>query len=342
MNGESAVARDKLALKTNVGLVEYDDDSHSDSETQASSSKMASGTNDKSFKSSSNSPLGARKPQKSQVIIRRPAMPKAQPRAHLSSDIEAQKPSEDSSSGSPMVVDTIPLPHSNSEPGLDELSQIRSMLLPPPIPGVDDWGIPPASTSPPDPAIAAKLAQFNALKTDSSNPKHFNDSLMSNRSFRNPHLYAKLVEFVAVDERVTNFPRNVWVPDDFQPDWYADRIGTLRLLSKYRIRIHAVLLINIFITSISHHLHHTLTPARTSTPAPKADYQRAHSDQAAASQSSGKRSQINFTSSSSSAKAKEREREKAAGLGSAVGRKSRFQPYYFEPGNAAGAKKDRR
>lgn len=48
---------------------------------------------------------------------------------------------------------------------------------------------------------------------------------MSNRSFRNPHLYAKLVEFVDVDERVTNFPRNIWDPEDVQDEWFADKIG---------------------------------------------------------------------------------------------------------------------
>lgn len=40
--------------------------------------------------------------------------------------------------------------------------------------------------------------------------KHFNTSLMSNKSFRNPHLYAKLVEFVDVNEKGTNFPKDVW------------------------------------------------------------------------------------------------------------------------------------
>lgn len=49
------------------------------------------------------------------------------------------------------------------------------------------------------------LNKFHTLKRDPHNPKHFNDSLMSNRSFRNPHLYAKLVEFVDVDERASNF-----------------------------------------------------------------------------------------------------------------------------------------
>jgi hypothetical protein len=49
---------------------------------------------------------------------------------------------------------------------------------------------------------------------------------MSNRSFRNPHLYAKLVEFVDVDERTTNFPRDIWDPNDVREEWFADRIGT--------------------------------------------------------------------------------------------------------------------
>ena len=53
----------------------------------------------------------------------------------------------------------------------------------------------------------AKLAKFHDLKR-APNPTHFNDSLMSNRAFRNPHLYAKLVSFVDVDECATNF--QVW------------------------------------------------------------------------------------------------------------------------------------
>lgn len=65
------------------------------------------------------------------------------------------------------------------------------------------------------------------LKRDPDNPKHFNDSLMSNRSFRNPHLYMRLVEFVDVDERATNFPKDLWDPVDVREEWYADRIGEL-------------------------------------------------------------------------------------------------------------------
>lgn len=56
---------------------------------------------------------------------------------------------------------------------------------------------------------------------------------MSNRSFRNPHLYAKLVEFVDVDERATNFPRDLWNPNDAQEEWFADNIGML--LTYYQV-----------------------------------------------------------------------------------------------------------
>ncbi|KAF9011521.1 hypothetical protein BDZ89DRAFT_1077706 [Hymenopellis radicata] len=51
--------------------------------------------------------------------------------------------------------------------------------------------------------MQAKLAQFHALENDPDNPRHFSDSLMVNRSFQNPHLYTKLVEFVDVDERAS-------------------------------------------------------------------------------------------------------------------------------------------
>lgn len=76
-------------------------------------------------------------------------------------------------------------------------------------------------------SVKAKVAQFLALKRDPVNPRHFNDSLMSNRSFRNPHLYATLVDFVDVDERTSNFPTGIWKPNDVEPGWFADQIGTM-------------------------------------------------------------------------------------------------------------------
>jgi hypothetical protein len=72
--------------------------------------------------------------------------------------------------------------------------------------------------------------QFRAYKAHPTQPKHFNDSLMANRSFRNPHLYAKLVEFVDVDESATNFPKDLWDPWDVKEEWYADKIGIFLLM----------------------------------------------------------------------------------------------------------------
>ena len=48
---------------------------------------------------------------------------------------------------------------------------------------------------------------------------------MSNRSFRNPHLYAQLVDFIDVNERASNFPKDIWDPNDVQEDWFADHLG---------------------------------------------------------------------------------------------------------------------
>ena len=80
--------------------------------------------------------------------------------------------------------------------------------------------------------LQAKLMNFHALKNDPNEPKHFNDSLMMNRSFRNPHLYAKLVEFVDVDEKGTNFPQDVWDPSEMGVEWFADKIGEMKILCR--------------------------------------------------------------------------------------------------------------
>ena len=63
---------------------------------------------------------------------------------------------------------------------------------------------------------------------------------MSNRSFRNPHLYTKLVEFVDVDERTTNFPKDIWDPANVQRDWFADQIGKLTTPSIPSVLVHAI------------------------------------------------------------------------------------------------------
>ncbi|KAG1747429.1 HCNGP-like protein-domain-containing protein [Suillus lakei] len=219
------------------GLHAYGDDSQSDSEEKvASSSKTSVGiylNNDKALKSVSNSSSDANPARllpKSQVIIRRPAPQRGHPRAHVSDEVVGSSESLRTFSPASMsdAFRNTEQVETGSPEEADEISHLRQLLRPPPIPGVVDWGISPAPLSPYDPAIQTKLAQFHALKQDSEHPKHFNDSLMSNRSFRNPHLYAKLVEFVDVDERTTNFPKDKWDPDDMRPEWFADSIAALQ------------------------------------------------------------------------------------------------------------------
>ena len=97
---------------------------------------------------------------------------------------------------------------------------------------------------------------------------------MSNRSFRNPHLYAKLVEFVDVNERETNFPKELWDPYqiiDGKHGWDAEKIGML-------------------IKKLS--LYTSLTTAA-------AAYQKSRSEQQAQTQTFGKRTHLDFTSGSS-------------------------------------------
>ncbi|KAF8504426.1 HCNGP-like protein-domain-containing protein [Russula emetica] len=212
------------------GLVPYDgDDSQSDSEAtydiKARSTAVSENDNESALKFGNDPLTEARRPapsSKSQIIIRRPVHSKPHPRSRLADDTETPSPpatQAEASSSSTHSEDR------SSDLSSNELTKIRELLRPPPIPGVVDWGIPAASTEPCDPAIEAKLTQFHALKRDPDQPKHFNDSLMSNRSFRNPHLYAKLVEFVDVDERATNFPKEIWDPHDVQEDWLADKIA---------------------------------------------------------------------------------------------------------------------
>ena len=96
---------------------------------------------------------------KAQVIIRRPPIAhKNQIRAHISDDIVQDDQSQIAgpSSREPDVsMDTSPSSEHAvpSDKFQDELSRIRALLHPPAILGVEDWGIPPESSEPCDPAL---------------------------------------------------------------------------------------------------------------------------------------------------------------------------------------------
>src|SRR3954471_15701164 len=69
--------------------------------------------------------------------------------------------------------------------------------------------------------MQAKVDQFHALRADGT---HFNIHLYKSKAFRNPHIYAKLVEFVDLDEIGSNFPKETFDPHGFPPETYADEL----------------------------------------------------------------------------------------------------------------------
>ncbi|KAF8518387.1 HCNGP-like protein-domain-containing protein [Hysterangium stoloniferum] len=149
-------------------------------------------------------------------VVRRPAQVEGHhDRAHSPAGVAGP---------SSLSHDTNTSPHPSASNPEDELTRIRACLRPPPIPGVEDWGIPPATAEPCDPELEASRLRFHLIRLGNP-PKHFNDSLMSNRSFRNPHLYAKLVEFVDVDEKCSNMPKGCWDMDELD-GWDAKKIAT--------------------------------------------------------------------------------------------------------------------
>ena len=110
---------------------------------------------------------------KAQVIIRRPAIAhKSQIRAHIFDDIVQEEDQSQVAGPSTRETDSSMdmSPSSSRTAGRpdefqDELSRIRQLLHPPPISGVDDWGIPPESSEPCDSAlyVCYLIQPFNIL-----------------------------------------------------------------------------------------------------------------------------------------------------------------------------------
>lgn len=102
------------------------------------------------------------------IVIRRPAHPKPHARAHISASEDLDAPSTVQSSrvfatpsaqaGSSATTSDAGHPMDRDRPApSDELIRIRQLLRPPEIVATADWGIPPASTEPCDPAIEVCL-----------------------------------------------------------------------------------------------------------------------------------------------------------------------------------------
>jgi hypothetical protein len=120
-----------------------------------------------------------------------------------------------SSKGEPSVRDKA------TNPARDGDREILRWLAPPPKvervytdhPGpssstvVEDseWGLGVESrpSEPVEEALLAKLSNFHKLKNEQG--IHFNQSLAKNRSFRNPHIFDKLVQWVGVEETASGY-----------------------------------------------------------------------------------------------------------------------------------------
>lgn len=58
--------------------------------------------------------------------------------------------------------------------------------------------------------LETKLRRFHVLKA-AEPPTHYNESLLRNRSFRNPHIHDRLVSFVGINERLWGRESTAWL-----------------------------------------------------------------------------------------------------------------------------------
>ncbi|KAK3842031.1 MAG: HCNGP-like protein-domain-containing protein [Linnemannia gamsii] len=101
---------------------------------------------------------------------------------------------------------------------------MRVLLRPKPIPGIENFGIPPSPESEVNPDVQAKIEHFYTVKR--TRGMHFNESLMKNKNFRNPRIYQTLVEAAGLNEIGTNFPKSEFFDiEGYGPASYATGIA---------------------------------------------------------------------------------------------------------------------
>lgn len=84
------------------------------------------------------------------------------------------------------------------------ISPVPAAFYPPRGPdGSTEWGLGQEVAHGADEQLTAKLAHLHRLKQQGN---HFNLALARNRSFHNPHIYAKLVKWADLDETRSNYP----------------------------------------------------------------------------------------------------------------------------------------
>ncbi|KAJ1954545.1 hypothetical protein IWQ62_005734 [Dispira parvispora] len=133
-------------------------------------------------------------------------------------ELESTIPQESPQSRSPPTV-TPPTEDINAGQATDHWS---AHFRPPPLPGKVDWGIPPEPTEECDPEVQTKFSQWHELMQQGAS---FNAQLLHNKKYRNPHIYAKLIEFLDLDETGSNFPTSFFDPKAFTRQAYADELA---------------------------------------------------------------------------------------------------------------------
>ncbi|GAA5944902.1 uncharacterized protein JCM15063_001985 [Sporobolomyces koalae] len=141
------------------------------------------------------------------------------PKPSTPSASSSRKPNERSASPPPFTRQETRSPRSPSRTRESAGVDLTSL---------SQFGIPPVPTGDCNPAVQAKLSNFEQLRR--SRGLHFNDSLSSSKAFRNPRIYTKLVEFMDVDETGTGFDRAVWDRHAIGRDGTALRLAELQKL----------------------------------------------------------------------------------------------------------------
>ncbi|KFH72668.1 hypothetical protein MVEG_02957 [Podila verticillata NRRL 6337] len=118
----------------------------------------------------------------------------------------------------------------------DRGALMRSLLRPRPIPGIENFGIPPSPEGEVNPTVQAKMEQFQNIKA--TRGIHFNQSLMKNKNFRNPHIYSSLVDLVALNEIGSNFDKKEFFDfEGYGPECYAAGLAEAQKQAAERLAV---------------------------------------------------------------------------------------------------------
>ncbi|CAO3626241.1 unnamed protein product [Cunninghamella blakesleeana] len=131
------------------------------------------------------------------------------------------EPTTPTSPPPPSITIDTPVNKVQNNKSLDCSSLLKDLLIPKPIDGIYNWGILPEPNTECDSEQQEKIEHFLSLRKSGHS---LNEHLQKNKSFRNPRIYAKLVEFVDIDELGSNFPKDQFDPKGFPSSSYIDGI----------------------------------------------------------------------------------------------------------------------